>query len=146
MKGDFPYNLSGAGIYFCAMKILGSCFFIAIIAGCSSQPSNNPSPAGVDKPVAFEEGKTIFTTRCASCHMVNKEMTGPALRGVEDRWPDRKKLYACIRNSEELIKTDAYAHNLWMQYNQTPMNKHLDLTDAQIEQVLGYINSVSVKP
>jgi hypothetical protein len=78
--------------------------------------------------------------------MVNKELTGPALRGVEDRWPDKKKLYAFIRNSEAIIQTDSYAHNLWMQYNQTPMNKHPDLTDAQIRQVLDYINSVSVNP
>jgi hypothetical protein len=78
--------------------------------------------------------------------MVNKEMTGPALRGVENRWPDKNKLYAFIRNSEEIIKTDPYAHSLWMQYNQTPMNKQPDLTDAQIRQVLDYINSVSVNP
>lgn len=76
--------------------------------------------------------------------MVNKDMTGPALRGVESRWPDKKKLYAFIRNSEAIIKTDAYAHNLWLQYNQTMMNKHPDLSDAQIQQVLDYIKSVSI--
>lgn len=73
-------------------------------------------------------------------------MTGPALRGVEERWPDKLKLYSFIRNSEEIIKTDEYARNLWLQFNQTSMTPHPDLTDAQIRQVLDYINSVSVNP
>ena len=117
---------------------------IIFLLACGNQQANQPS-APVNT-IALEEGKTIFYGRCASCHMVNKEMTGPALRGVESRWPDKKKLYAFIRNSEEIIKTDTYAHSLWMQYNQTPMNKHPDLTDTQIMHIVDYINSVSVNP
>ena len=30
-----------------------------------------------------KEGKTIFSTRCAGCHNVNKTLTGPALAGVD---------------------------------------------------------------
>ena len=75
-------------------------------------------------------------------------MTGPALRGVESRWPDKEKLYAFIRNSQEIIAKDKYARELWLQFNQTLMLSHPDLTDAQIDQILGYIKSVSepVKP
>jgi len=75
--------------------------------------------------------------------MVNKELTGPALKGVEDRWPDKEKMYAFIRNSEEVISKDKYARDLWLQYNQTMMNKHPDLTDDDIKSILGYIKSVS---
>jgi hypothetical protein len=32
-----------------------------------------------------EEGRTIFMSRCAACHSVNKQLTGPALAGVYER-------------------------------------------------------------
>ncbi|CAN5518204.1 hypothetical protein BH10BAC3_BH10BAC3_18330 [soil metagenome] len=70
-------------------------------------------------------------------------MTGPALRGVESRWPDKEKLHAFIRNSQEIIAKDKYARELWLQFNQTVMLPHPDLTDSQISQILGYIESVS---
>jgi mono/diheme cytochrome c family protein len=117
-----------------------------LLFACNNNSGKTPDTNAADNTAKFAKGKTIFLGRCASCHMVNKELTGPALRGVESRWPDQKKLYAFIRNSEDLIKTDAYAHSLWLQYNQTMMNKHPDLTDAQIAQVLGYIKSVSINP
>jgi len=77
--------------------------------------------------------------------MINKELTGPALKGVESRWPDTAKMYAFIRNSEAVIGSDKYARELWLQYNQTAMNKHPDLTDADIRAILDYIKSVSEK-
>jgi cytochrome c551/c552 len=75
--------------------------------------------------------------------MVNKDMTGPALKGVEDRWPDKEKLYAFIRNSEEVIRNDKYARELWLQWNQTAMLPHPDLKDEDINAILGYIKATS---
>jgi cytochrome c2 len=46
-----------------------------------------------------QDGKTLFTANCAQCHSIDKVSTGPALRGVEDRWPDKAKLHAWIHNS-----------------------------------------------
>jgi hypothetical protein len=77
--------------------------------------------------------------------MVNKEMTGPALKGVESRWPDKEKLYSFIRNSEAVIASDKYARELWLRYNQTAMLPHPDLTDENIQNILEYIKSVSEK-
>jgi mono/diheme cytochrome c family protein len=108
--------------------------------GSNKSPSSENDPL---QPTSNLEGKEIFTTKCASCHRVNVELAGPALKGVEARWPDREKLYAFIRNSEKVIQTDKYAHDLWLKFNQTAMTKHLDMTDTQIESVLDYINSVS---
>jgi cytochrome c2 len=33
----------------------------------------------------IDPGKSIFTSRCAGCHNVNKQLTGPALAGVHER-------------------------------------------------------------
>ena len=39
-----------------------------------------------------QDGKALFSQNCASCHAVNKKLTGPALAGVEDRWSEKKNL------------------------------------------------------
>lgn len=117
---------------------------LIFLSACNS--SKEKSTEAV-KPVAanVERGKHLFHTRCGSCHKVNQEMTGPALKGAENRWPDKEKLYAFIRNSEEVIRNDKYARELWLQYNQTLMQAQPDLTDADIRAVLDYVNSVSEK-
>ncbi len=93
--------------------------------------------------VNAQDGKTLFQTNCAACHAVHKKLTGPALAGVEDRWPDKAKLYSWIRNSAAFLKTgDAYANNLYIEYNKTAMNQFPSLTDKEIDAMLGYIKSV----
>ena len=93
--------------------------------------------------VAAQDGKTLFSTNCASCHAVHKKLTGPALAGVEDRWPDRTKLNAWIKNSAAFLKTgDVYANNLYNEYNKTAMNLFPGLSDKDIDAILAYIKSV----
>ena len=71
-------------------------------------------------PVA---GKALFNSNCASCHKLDKKMTGPALRNVEarlleDEGLDRDWLYKWIRNSSSLIKSgDDYANRIYLEYN-----------------------------
>lgn len=90
-----------------------------------------------------QDGKTLFQTNCAACHAVHKKLTGPALAGVEDRWPDKAKLNSWIRNSAAFLKTgDAYANNLYNEYNKTAMNVFPTLSDKDIDAIIGYVNSV----
>jgi mono/diheme cytochrome c family protein len=95
--------------------------------------------------VAAQDGKALFSTNCASCHAVHKKLTGPALAGVEERWPDRTKLNAWIKNSAAFLKTgDVYANNLYNEYNKTAMNQFPGLSDKDIDAILVYIKSVPV--
>jgi len=90
-----------------------------------------------------QDGKSLFSQNCASCHAVNKKLTGPALAGVEDRWPDKKNLYAWIKNNQAFLKTgDAYANKLYNEYNKTAMNLFPNLSDKDIDAILAYIKSV----
>ena len=90
-----------------------------------------------------QDGKSLFSQNCASCHAVNKKLTGPALAGVEDRWSDKKNLYAWIKNNQAFLKTgDAYANKLYNEYNKTAMNLFPTLTDKDIDAILAYIKSV----
>ena len=90
-----------------------------------------------------QDGKALFSQNCASCHAVNKNLTGPALAGVEDRWSEKKNLYAWIKNSAAYLKTgDPYATKLYNDYNKTAMNLFPSLTDQDIDAILAYIKTV----
>ncbi len=90
-----------------------------------------------------QDGKTLFQTNCAACHAVHKKSTGPALTGVEDRWPDKAKLHAWIKNNASVLKSgDKYANDLYLEYNKTAMNLFPNITDKEIDAILGYIKSV----
>ncbi len=93
--------------------------------------------------IAAQDGKTLFSTNCAACHAVHKRSTGPALAGVEDRWPDKAKLHSWIKNNQAFLKTgDVYANNLYNEYNKTAMNLFPGLSDKDIDAILAYIKTV----
>ena len=99
--------------------------------------------AAIGNQLNAQDGKALFSANCASCHAVNKKLTGPALAGVEDRWPDKQNLYAWIKNSAAFLKTgDPYATNLYHEYNKVAMNNFPGLSDADIDAILAYIKTV----
>jgi mono/diheme cytochrome c family protein/predicted secreted protein len=99
--------------------------------------------AAIGNQLNAQDGKALFSANCASCHAVNKKLTGPALAGVEDRWPEKKNLYAWIKNSAAFLKTgDPYANNLYNEYNKVAMNQFPGFSDADIDAILAYIKTV----
>ena len=95
--------------------------------------------------LAQDKGKALFSQNCASCHAIDKQLTGPALRGVEDRWSSKENLHAWIKNSQAFLKTgDPYANNLYNQFNKIAMNSFPGLSDQDIDAILGYIKSAPV--
>ena len=85
------------------------------------------------------DGKTLFTTNCTSCHAVKAKLIGPALAGVNNRWPDKKKLHDYIHNSQAVIKEDAYAKSVFEANNKVIMTPFPNLSDDQIDAILQYI-------
>ena len=98
------------------------------------------------------KGKSLFNANCASCHKLDKKMTGPALRNVETRLAeseglDREWLYSWIKNSAAMIKSgDTYANKIWNEYNQTPMNSFVQLSDEDISNILAYTAAPKPEP
>ena len=90
------------------------------------------------------KGKQLYNTNCAACHQLDRKMTGPALRNVEARLAeeqglDREWLNQWIRNSAGMIKSgDAYANQIWNEYNQTAMTAFPTLSDQDITDILAY--------
>jgi cytochrome c551/c552 len=88
-----------------------------------------------------EEGKTIFQSRCASCHNVNKTLTGPALAGVHDRH-STDWIISFVRSSQSMVNSgDQEAVALFEKFNKIPMPDHSDLTDENIKSILEYIKT-----
>lgn len=113
---------------FAKNRITGTLFFLSCLFGLTANA---------------QDGKTLFQTNCTGCHQVNKKVTGPALAGVEDRWPDKAKLHAWIRNNAAVLQSgDKYANDLFVEYNKTPMQLFPSLTDKDIDAILAYIKSV----
>jgi len=97
--------------------------------------------------VQAQDGKALFQQKCASCHAINKNLTGPALSGVEDRWPNKADLYRWIRNSAALIKEGhPRAVEVYNQYNKIQMTAFPELKDADIDAILAYINAPAPGP
>lgn len=87
-------------------------------------------------------GKTLFLTKCTSCHILNKDVDGHSLRGFEERgpWVDRKNIYAWIRNPVAFMKKDEYTRELRQKYNGLMMTGFPDLKDEEIDAICDYIN------
>ena len=91
----------------------------------------------------IEEGKSIFLSRCAACHNVNKNMTGPALAGIDERrtldW-----IISFIHSSQTMVKGgDSAALAIFEKFNKVPMPDHPDLTDENIKNIVEYIKTQS---
>lgn len=91
--------------------------------------------------IAFsQDGQALFKANCASCHALDKDLTGPALRGVSERWPSRELLHLWIKNWGKAVKTgDAYAVKI---QNWSPVAMNVfegSLSDKDIDAVIDYI-------
>lgn len=88
-----------------------------------------------------EEGKAIFSTRCASCHNLTKDLTGPALSGVHER-RSLEWIVSFVKSSQALVKSgDKDAVAVFEKFNKIPMPDHPDLTDENIKNVVEYIKA-----
>ncbi len=90
------------------------------------------------------KGKSLFNANCAACHKLDKKMTGPALRYVEQRLSDeegldREWIAAWIRNSSAVVKSgDAYANKIYNEYGGAAMTAMPQLSDEEISNILAY--------
>jgi mono/diheme cytochrome c family protein len=88
-------------------------------------------------------GKTAFANNCASCHNPLKDGTGPALHGVTERVPDKALLHSWIKNNRAVLASgNPYFNNLYKERGGTAMNLFTTLSDAEIDNILAYVESV----
>jgi mono/diheme cytochrome c family protein len=112
----------------------GLLFSVLVLLVISIKAKADPSP---------DEGKTIFLSRCAACHNVNKTVIGPALAGIDERrsidW-----IINFVHSSQSVVKSgDGYAASLFAKFNKVQMPDHPDLSADNIKSIVAYIKRES---
>lgn len=91
-------------------------------------------------------GKALFNSNCAACHKLDAKMTGPALRGVADKY-SKDWLYKWIKDSQGLIKSgDAAAIKVFEENNKSVMTAFPQLSNTDIDNILAYTSEVAPTP
>ena len=86
------------------------------------------------------DGKMLFQDNCASCHSLLKDLTGPALGGVQKRIPDKKLLYKWVRNPTGVLKSgNVYFNDLRKRFGGVVMTGFPSLTDQEIDAIISYV-------
>ncbi len=92
--------------------------------------------------IDIAKGKSLFNANCASCHKLNKNLVGPALKGVSAKY-EKEWLYSWIKNSAALIKSgDDQAVAIYEEYNKVAMNAFPQLSNEDIDNILAYTDYV----
>ena len=99
----------------------------------------------IGNKLSAQNGQALFQQNCASCHAVAKNLTGPALAGVEGRgpWSDRKQLYAWIHNPAKFMASDPYTQGLKQQYGGVVMTGFPQLGEKDIDAIIDYVNQAA---
>jgi len=94
--------------------------------------------------LAQDAGEAIFKQTCAACHSIGKgRLVGPDLANIHQRRPE-EWIINFVKSSQTVIKSgDKYADSLFTAYNKTPMPDHPNITDAQMKDLLTYIETKS---
>lgn len=91
---------------------------------------------------AQPDGEKIFKGYCASCHQIHKDMTGPALAGVQERWEGKEDLlYQWIKNPAEVKgQGDSYVNDMLAEWEpRAGLMTPQALSDEEITAVLDYV-------
>ena len=93
-----------------------------------------------DTSKIYKDGKVLFQNKCAACHAVQIDLTGPALTGVTERgpWTSRKNIYDFLKNPTKFRTSDKYMRELRKKYPFTHPAYLMD--DKDVDAILRYID------
>lgn len=93
---------------------------------------------------ASAQGEDLFKAKCATCHQVFKDGTGPKLYEVRAKWDEggaaEGSIIQWVNNWEAAAASDPYAASV-VATKPTNMNKFPDLTSEQIVSIFDWIDS-----
>lgn len=94
--------------------------------------------------VNAQDGASLFKAKCNTCHMVDKNSTGPNLKGVKQKWTDAgeaEMLYEWVKNPQNLIASGkSQMANAIKSFSPTDMTPQV-VTNEEVDAILGYIDS-----
>ncbi|WP_165779185.1 cytochrome c3 family protein [Brumimicrobium salinarum] len=90
-----------------------------------------------------QEGESIFNSKCATCHAPHKDMTGPKLFEVRQKWEEggamEGSLYQWVKNWQVAAATDPYAKEV-ADWAPSAMTTFADLSNEQIDAIFNYVD------
>ena len=146
MKKVGNHNSISRKIVFCLALMLSFSFTsfsqaTPVAAPAAVTTAAAPAAAGGDAIA----GKALFNSNCAACHKLDAKATGPALRGVANKY-DMAWLYKWIHNSSELIKSgDAKAVKVYEENNKSVMTAFPQLSTTDIDNIIAYTSEPKVE-
>jgi cytochrome c551/c552 len=89
--------------------------------------------------VSAQDGRAIFMSKCASCHKMGKDLTGPNLQGVVSRWGSTDQIRVWIKDWSKAVAA-GYPRAVEIQsFDASQMTKFDGtMTDAEIDAVIKY--------
>ena len=85
-----------------------------------------------------DKGEVKFNSICSACHKLDKKFIGPALIGVTKRRTP-EWIMNMIMNPEQMVKKNAQAKQLHMEYASPMVNQ--GLTETETRSILEYFRS-----
>lgn len=97
-------------------------------------------------PSYFSQGEGLFKAKCATCHAVFKNGTGPKLYEARKRWDDAGEgelIYEWVRNNAALRASgkSSRANEIFQEYKGSVMSVFADLTDDQITSIFDWVDA-----
>lgn len=91
-----------------------------------------------------QDGKQLFKSRCNSCHMEEKNSTGPKLKGAKAAWESAGEadlIYQWVENSAALINSGMSSRAKEVRgYSPTEMPAQT-VTKEEVDAILSYVDS-----
>jgi cytochrome c2 len=91
--------------------------------------------------VNAQNGEQLFKQNCASCHAIDKDVTGPALSGVLNRGPwaeDKKNLYSWVHDPAGFMAKNPYTKGLKAKFG-AMMTGFPQLKNEEIDAIINYV-------
>jgi mono/diheme cytochrome c family protein len=140
LETDTSFNMIKTYLHSACKSFL--CLFFLFLISFSSFSQEIPT-----EPAAISAGEALFKGNCKACHAVERKLVGPALGGVYDRAPSIDWIKSFVKNSSKVIASgDAYAVNLYNEYNKTQMTAFTSFKDEDIMNILAYIKKTADTP
>ena len=124
------------------------CFLSVAFGALAYTPSTGDlNVADAATKTRLEGGKKLFKSNCASCHAVDKDLTGPALMNVWERWESEDKIIQWVKNNSSLRASgDAYANKIFNDWKGSVMTGFPSLTNENVIDIIDYVRAETANP
>ena len=115
--------------------------FVFLIVGCNQQKEEGFACGvkDVERVDRMKNAPNYLKKNCATCHMFDKNTTGPALQGMMKRAPSREWLMAYLQNEDSLIRSgDTVALRISKLSPAGPCHRFRDLNDHFLDELIRF--------